>query len=254
MLFRPLFFVYYNMSDTTYDLISIGAHPDDVEVGTGGVLLSLNERGYKTGIVYLTAGEMGTGGTPEVRADEALQAARVLGSDLIKTYDWGDCKLFDTYERRVELAGLIRRHRPRIILAPYPHVGHGKRQSHPDHVAAGQITINAVNYATLKKMPIDEEPHRVKRVFHYFLPPGTTPDFVVDITAYYDQWVKALRCHKSQFLNPEKSRDYMWSLESMARAFGQQAGCRYGQGFCNIEPVRVMDIFDLVKSDSQSID
>ncbi|MBN2227214.1 MAG: bacillithiol biosynthesis deacetylase BshB1 [candidate division Zixibacteria bacterium] len=235
------------MTETAYDLISIGAHPDDVEVGTGGVLLALNDAGYRTGIVYLTAGEMGTGGTPEIRAEEAFQAARVLGSDLLETFDWGDCRLFDTFERRIELAGLIRRYRPTIILTPYPHVGHGKRQSHPDHVAAGQITINAANYATLKKMPIDGEPHRVKQVFHYFLPPGLSPNFVVDITAQYERWLEALRCHRSQFLNPEKSRDYMWSLESMARSFGQQAGCRYGQGFYNVEPIRIVDLFDLVK-------
>ena len=85
-----------------YDLISIGAHPDDVEVGTGGVLIALNKKGYKTGIVYLTAGEMGTGGTPEIRAGEAVSAAHVMGSDLIYTYDWGDTRLFDSYEKRIE--------------------------------------------------------------------------------------------------------------------------------------------------------
>lgn len=235
------------MSDVKYDLISIGAHPDDVEVGTGGVLIDLNRHGYKTGIVYLTKGEMGTGGTVEIRASEAIRAARVIGSDLIESFDWGDCGLFDTNDRRIELAGLIRKYRPEIILAPFPHIGHGKRQSHPDHVAAGQITINAANFATLKKMPIAGEPHRVKQIFHYFLPPGMAPNFVVDITEYFDQWIEALKCHESQFLNPEKSRDYIWSLETMARAFGQQAGCKYGQGFYNVEPIRIVDIFDLVK-------
>ncbi len=230
-----------------YDLISIGAHPDDVEVGTGGVLIGLNKMGFKTGIVYLTAGEMGTGGTPAIRAEEALQAARVMGSDLLQTFDWGDCRLFDAFEKRLELAELIRKCRPKIILAPFPHVGHGRRQSHPDHIAAGQIVINAVNYATLKKMPISGEPHYVERVFHYFLPPGMASSFVVDITDHYEQWLEALKCHRSQFLNPEKSRDYIWFLESMVRSFGQQAGCRYGQGFYNVEPIRIVDIFDLVK-------
>jgi len=230
-----------------YDLISIGAHPDDVEVGTGGVLIGLNKRGYRTGIVYLTSGEMGTGGDANIRAEESLEAAGVIGSDLIKTFDWGDCKLFDTYERRLELASLIRQARPKVILAPYPHIGHGRRQSHPDHVAAGQIAVNAANYATLKKLPIDGDPHQVRRIFHYFLPPGKSPNFVVDISDSFEQWIKALKCHKSQFLNPEKSKDYIWSLESMARSFGIQAGCDYGQGFCNVEPMKIIDIFDLVK-------
>ncbi len=232
-----------------YDIISIGAHPDDVEVGTGGVLIDLNKRGYKTGIIYLTVGEMGTGGTPEIRAEEARNAARVLGSDLIKAYDWGDCQLFDTNERRYEIARVIREYKPKILLAPYPNVGHGKRQSHPDHVAAGQIVINAANFATLKKLPIEGEPHLVQRVFHYFLPPGLTPNFVVDISKHFEQWMEALSCHKSQFLNPDKSRNYLWSLETMARSFGQQVGCKYGQGFHNVEPVRIVDIFDLVRDD-----
>ncbi len=230
-----------------YDLISIGAHPDDVEVGTGGVLIALNKNGYKTGIIYLTKGEMGTGGSAEIRAEEARQAADLMGSDLLETFDWGDCRLFDTYEKRIELAVLIRKYRPKIILAPYPRVGHGKRQSHPDHVAAGQIAINAAYYATLKKLPIEGEPHRVQRVFHYFLPPGVTPSFVVNITEHFNRWIEALKCHKSQFLNPEKSRDYIWSLETMARSFGMQAGCKYGQGFYNVEPIRIVDLFDLVK-------
>jgi N-acetylglucosamine malate deacetylase 1 len=230
-----------------YDLISIGAHPDDVEVGTGGVLISLNRRGFKTGIVYLTKGEMGTGGTAEIRAEESINAAKVIGSDLLETYDWGDCQLFDTNERRLQLAALIRKYKPRVILSPYPKVGHGKRQSHPDHVAAGQITINAANYATLKKLPIEGEPHPVSRIFHYFLPPGLSPDFVVDISDCFKDWIEALKCHKSQFLNPEKSRNYIWSLESMARSFGIQSGCEYGQGFVSIEPLRIVDLLDLVK-------
>ncbi len=230
-----------------YDLISIGAHPDDVEVGTGGVLISLNKMGYRTGIVYLTAGEMSTGGTPELRAEESLAAAKVIGSDLIETYNWGDCQLFDTYERRLELAALIRECRPKIILAPDPHIGHGRRQSHPDHVAAGQIVINAVNFATLKKLPIEGEPYLTRRVFQYFLPPGKTANFVVDISDSFEQWIEALKCHKSQFMNPDKSKNYIWSLESMARSFGIQAGCKYGQGFYNTEPMKIVDIFDLVK-------
>lgn len=234
-------------SEFKYSLISIGAHPDDVEVGTGGVLIGLNRKGLKTGIVYLTAGEMGTGGTAEIRADEAVDAAKIMGSDLIETFDWGDCSLFDTYDKRLSLASIIRQARPEIILAPYPKIGHGKRQSHPDHVAAGQIVINSAYYASLKKLPIDGKPHRVKRVFHYFLPPGVPPDFVVDISECYETWIEALKCHRSQFLNPEKSKDYIWSLESMARSFGMQAGCEYGQGFCSMEPVKVIDLLDLVK-------
>lgn len=234
-------------TNQTYDLLSIGAHPDDIEVGTGGVLIDLAKRGYKCGIVILTQGEMGTGGNPEIRAQEVKDAARILGVDIVRTFDWGDTRLEDSYDKRLELAKVIRATRPKIILAPYPHVGHGRRQSHPDHVASGIIAINAANLAALKKIDVPGEAHLVTRIFHYFLPPQVYPNFVVDITPHFDQWIAALSAHRSQFLNPEKSRDYIEQLSAMARAFGLQARCKYGQGFYAVEPVLVKDIMTLVE-------
>lgn len=230
----------------TYDLLSIGAHPDDVEVGSGGVLIDLGERGYRCGIVILTQGEMGTGGTAEIRAREVEAAAGILGADIIQRFDWGDTKLEDSYDRRQELAAVIRRTRPKILLAPYPHVGHGRRQSHPDHVASGVLAVNAAHLASLKKVDVPGEPYTVSRIFHYFLPPGVYPSFVVDITPYFDRWIKALSAHESQFLNPEKGRDYIESLTSMARGFGSQSGCKYGQGFVAVESIRVTNMMTLV--------
>lgn len=230
-----------------YDIIAIGAHPDDVEVGAGGVLIRLAQRRRRTGIIYLTAGEMGTGGDADIRGHEAAEAAEKMGADLLKTYDWGDTSLIDTYEHRLMLATDLRQYRPQIILCPAPWVGHGRRQSHADHVACGQIAINAANLAALKKVSVSGEPHHGIRIFHYFLPPGTQPDFVVDITDQFDCWIEALKCHKSQFLNPEKSRDYIWALESMARSFGSQGGVKYAQGFKAEQTTVVDDLFDLVK-------
>ncbi|UCC44017.1 MAG: PIG-L family deacetylase [Candidatus Zixiibacteriota bacterium] len=233
-----------------YDLLSIGAHPDDIEVGTGGVLIDLAERNYRCGIVIMTQGEMGTGGNAEVRAREVREAAAIIGVDVIKIFDWGDTRLTDSYEKRLQVATIIRATRPRIILAPYPHVGHGRRQSHPDHVAAGIITNNAVGLAALKKVDLPGDPHLVERVFHYFLPPGVMPNFVVDITPHFDRWIEALSAHQSQFLNPEKSKDYIETLTAMARSFGLQARCQYGQGFYAVEPVIVGDIMSLAVPDS----
>ncbi len=238
------------MAPQEYDLLSIGAHPDDVEVGTGGVLIDQSKRGRRCGVVILTQGEMGTGGTPEIRAREVEAAAGILGADIVKTFDWGDTRLEDTYQHRLELAEIIRQTRPKIILAPYPQVGHGRRQSHADHVAAGVITINAANLAALKKADIPGDPHLVTRIFHYFLPPGTIPDFVIDITDHFDQWTKALSAHESQFLNPEKSKDYIEHLSAMARSFGMLARCKYGQGFCAIETVQIGDMMSLVDGQS----
>jgi bacillithiol biosynthesis deacetylase BshB1 len=239
------------MRQETYDLLSIGAHPDDVEVGTGGVLIDQSKRGHRCGVVILTQGEMGTGGTPEIRAGEVEKAAGILGADIVEVFDWGDTRLEDTYEHRLALATIIRRTRPKIILAPYPQVGHGRRQSHADHVAAGVLSINAANLAALKKIDIPDEPHLVTRVFHYFLPPGVTPHFVVDITEHFDQWISALSAHESQFLNPQKSKDYLEHLAAMARSFGILARCKYGQGFRATETIQVKDILTLVGGQGQ---
>jgi len=239
------------MKDKHYDLISIGAHPDDVEVGTGGVLIDAVKRGYKCGIIILTEGEMGTGGNVEIRAQEIKDAAGILGVDIIRTFNWGDTRLEDNYEHRLELGQIIRNCQPRLILAPYPHVGHGRRQSHPDHVASGLLAINSTHLASLKKAKMDGEPHLVERIFHYFLPPGVAPNFVIDITTHYGQWIKALSAHKSQFLNPEKSMDYLESITAMARSFGLQSRCKYGQGFFAVEPILVADIMTLSDIDRE---
>jgi bacillithiol biosynthesis deacetylase BshB1 len=237
------------MTDSQYeklDLLAFGAHPDDVEVGCAGLLIKLSKRGYKTGLVILTQGEMGTGGTPEIRRKEVSEAAALMKSKVVGHLDLGDCRLEDNFENRVLTAEYIRRHKPSIVLAPWWTGGHGKRQSHPDHLACGRIAVNAVNYATFKKLPIDLPRHRVKALFHYMLPPEVPPTFVVDITEEYEQWIKVLSAHRSQFLNPEKDRDYLWSLESMARTYGNLIGAKYGQGYAIGEPLKIEDPFCLV--------
>ena len=111
---------------------------------------------------------------------------------------------------------------------------------------AGRIgRIHAANLAALKKVDIEGEPHLVSRIYHYFLPPKVYPNFVVDITPHYKQWIEALSAHKSQFLNPDKSRDYIEHLTAMARSFGMQARCKYAQGFYAVEPILVQDIMSL---------
>ena len=232
-----------------YDLISIGAHPDDVEVGTGGVLIKTARARRKTGIIYLTEGEKGTGGDRATRRREAAEAAVLMGADLLKTFDWNDTALTDTYDRRLAVAAEIRKFRPRIILCPAPWVGHGRRQSHADHVACGQIVQNAANLAALKKADIDGEPHQTARLFYYFLPPGMLPDLVVDISAEFEDWLEALKCHRSQFLNPAKKRDYLDTLESMARSFGLLGGVKYAQGFKGDQTLLVQDLFELARGD-----
>jgi bacillithiol biosynthesis deacetylase BshB1 len=223
------------------DCLAVGAHPDDVEVGTGGVLVKLRQLGHSTGLAVLTRGEMGTGGTAEEREAEIHHAADIMGARVLATLDLGDTRLEDTPEHRLQVAALYRRFRPRIVLAPYHRGGHGKRASHPDHLAAGRLAMNAVPYAALAKLDLPGEPYQVPALFHYFIPPEVMPTFVVDITDQFDTWMKALKTHASQFQNPAKPRDYIWSLETMARHYGGLVGVKYGQGFVAGEPMNVRD-------------
>jgi bacillithiol biosynthesis deacetylase BshB1 len=232
--------------DKSLDLLAFGAHPDDVEVGCGGLLIKLNKRGYKTGLAILTQGEMGTGGNAGVRQKEVVEAAGIMGAEIIAHLDLGDCRVEDNFDSRLIAAELIRKHKPSMVMAPWWKGGHGRRQSHPDHLACGRLVMNAVNYATFKKLPIELPPHRAKALFHYMLPPETPPTFVVDITDEYDQWIETLSAHKSQFLNPDKDKDYLWSIESMARNYGNYIGTKYGQGYAIGEPLKIEDPFCLV--------
>ena len=237
------------MSDSRFDLIAIGAHPDDVEVGCGGVLIKLAEMGARTGIIYLTRGEMGTGGDPELRAAEAERGAEIMRTELLERLDLGDTRLVDTPENRTLVAGLIRRYQPQVVLAPWPRGGTGMRQSHADHLACGQIVVNARYYATFGKLQAEGEPYQVPGLFHYFLPADEAPTFVVDISDQFEGWIAALQAHRSQFLNPNKplGRDYFWHLETMGRWYGSLIGARYGQAFKSLEPLAVSNLFCLVR-------
>lgn len=230
------------------DCLAVGAHPDDVEVGAGGVLVKLRQLGYTTGLAVLTRGEMGTGGTPDERDREIHRAADIMGARVVATFDLGDTRLSDSPENRLKVAALYRRCRPRLVLAPYVRGGHGRRASHPDHLAAGQIAMHAVPYAALAKMDLPGEPYQVPALFHYFLPAEVMPTFVVDITEQFESWVAALKAHATQFQNPAKPRDYIWSLETTARHYGSLIGVKYGQGFAAAEPMNVKDPMSLVSA------
>jgi LmbE family N-acetylglucosaminyl deacetylase len=207
--------------------------------------------GHTTGIVDMTTGDMGWG-TPEIRLEECRAAARILQLDVRENLDLGDCRIEDTFENRCRAAATIRRHRPQIVFAPYYQLPIGRGLGHNDHYKTGQIVANAYNLAHLRKAPIEGEPHQAKAIYFYFLPPGTQPTFVVDISDHFDDWIAALDCHHSQFHNPDRPRpDGLPSVrevfESFARYWGWQIGAKYGQAFLSTAPIRVGDPLLLVK-------
>jgi N-acetylglucosamine malate deacetylase 1 len=229
------------------DVLAFGAHPDDAEIGCGGLLLKLKDRGYRTGITYLTVGEMGSRGTPEVRRQELMAAAKVLGLDYVEVLDFQDCRISDTFENRLKIAAIVRRQRPTMVLAPYWDGPPGRGIGHTDHQTAGYVVSHGVNFAHLRALPLDGEPHSVSHIFYYLFPRETTPSFVVDISEYIEQWIEVLKCHHSQFYNPETRRyDFIDTLLAVARTRGFGIGARYAQAFIAPEPLNIDDPFLLV--------
>jgi bacillithiol biosynthesis deacetylase BshB1 len=233
------------------DILVFGPHPDDAEIGAGGMLRKMKALGHSTGIVDMTTGDMGWG-TPEIRLAECAEAARILQLDVRENLDLGDCRIEDTFENRCKVAAVIRRHRPQLVFAPFYNLPIGRGLGHNDHYKTGQIVANAYNLAHLRKAPVEGEPHQAKALFFYFLPPGTPPNFIVDISDHFDDWIRALECHRSQFANPDRPRPGHLPpanqvFEAFARYWGWQIGVKYGQAYLSVAPLRVNDPLQLVK-------
>ncbi len=233
------------------DILAFGPHPDDAEIGCGGLLLKMKSLGHRTGIVDLTSGDMGWG-SPEIRAEEGRRAGARLRLDERECMDLGDCRVEDTFENRCKAAALIRRHRPQIVLAPYYDLPIGRGLGHNDHYKSGELVANAFNLAHLAKAPIEGEPYQAKALYFYFIPPGTRATFVVDITEHAKDWLDAIDEHQSQFYHPDRPRPAELphpreAFEANARHWGWQIGVKYGQAFLATSPLKVDDPMMLVK-------
>ncbi|HBB73188.1 MAG TPA: LmbE family protein [Planctomycetaceae bacterium] len=232
------------------DVIAVGAHPDDVEIGCGGTLALLAAQGHRVGIVDLTDGEPTPRSSgPAERLAEATAAARVLGAVHRETLPFPNRRLFDTFEVRVALAKVFRRWRPKVVLG----LADGTPLASPDHAQAVAITEAAVFYSRLTKwddtfagLPV----HTVPQFLTYFLfagvptvPHGRWP-LVVDITRFLDVKLEAIACYPSQF-PPEKAHVFP-RVRAMAETVGLMAGCTAGEVFasprlpCTTEPLRML--------------
>ena len=223
------------------DFLSFGAHPDDAEIGTGAFLLKMKARGYRTGIVSLTEGDMGAG-TRKLRGQEAKAAATLLEVDAFETLNLGDTRLEDSLRNRKQVASLIRKYRPKIVLAPHYDVEPGRGRGHADHIAAGHLVTHAANFAHLEKFPAGGRPHAVQKVLYYFLIPFERPSFIVPVDKELPKALQAISAHKSQFGRPGY-RSVPGRIETIARYFGLIIGCTYGQAFYTQDVFRIDDPF-----------
>ena len=230
------------------DLLAIAAHPDDVELTCGGTLLKMALQGYKTGILDLTAGEMGTRGTPETRAKEAAKAAKLLHVKWRDTLGVPDSDVQPSRAHKLRLAAVIRRLRPKTVILPY------WEARHPDHYNASVLGYEACFLSGLKQLPLEGEAYRPFKILYSTAYASVRPTFVVDITAQFAQRRKAILAFGSQFRpkkNAQVSKVHLAidRLESemnlLARHYGQMIGVQYGEPFLQRELIKVADVIKM---------
>jgi N-acetylglucosamine malate deacetylase 1 len=225
------------------DILALAAHPDDVEQTCGGTLIRMTEAGYRTGVLDLTAGDMGTRGTPERRMQEADAAASRMLLAWRGNLRLPDARLENTIAVRMTLSAEIRNLRPRVVILPY------WEARHPDHYRTSEIGFEACFLAGLKKLDEQTPPHRPQKILYSSLYANVTPSFVVDISAQFERRMDALFCYESQYgdaaegseLFP-KQQEIRERLAAIARFYGNLIGVKYGEPYVMKETMRVDDI------------
>ena len=226
------------------DILALAAHRDDVEQTCGGTLLKMAQRGYRTGILDLTQGEMGTRGSAEDRAREAAEAAEILCTSWRQGLDIPDGRVENTWENRLKVARVLREQRPRVVILPY------WKGRHPDHYTASVLGYEACFLAGLAKLDVDAtKPHRPFKIIYATLYYDVRPTFVVDITEQFEARLESLMAYETQFSDQEAgkgifpARDEIRSrIEAMARFYGMLGGVTYAEPFIQKEVGLVEDL------------
>lgn len=220
------------------DILAIGAHPDDVELGCGGTVIKLISEGKKVGIVDLTEGELGTRGTAETRAEESKQAGGIMGISFRENLKLKDGFLNNSEFYQLKIVEVIRKYQPEIVLA------NAIDDRHPDHAKAAKLVSDACFLSGLRKVETFDAGHlqeawRPKQIFHYIQWKNVVPDFVMDISGFMDQKIEACLAYKTQFYNPDSdepmtpiaTKDFLESLTYRAQDLGRLSGVEFAEGF-----------------------
>jgi bacillithiol biosynthesis deacetylase BshB1 len=221
------------------DLLVVGPHPDDLEIGAAGTIAKHAAMGLRVGLVDLTQGEMGSNGTVEERLAEAEEARKVLGAAWRTNLRLPDRAFGSHPDHALAATELIRRVTPKAIAIPY------WSDRHPDHVAASKLLSDAIFNAGLHRFRAEGEPWKPEMTSYYFINESAQPSFVVDVSEHYETKRRALACHKSQFRPPGAdavhtrltSPRFMTMIESRDAQFGVLAGVDFAEGFVVREPV-----------------
>lgn len=220
------------------DILAIGAHPDDVELGCGGTLAKLILEGKKAAIVDLTQGELGTRGTNITRAQEAASASEILGISARENLKMKDGFILNSEEYQMQIVKMIRKYQPEIVLA------NAVDDRHPDHAKAAKLVSDACFLSGLVKIETEldgenQKQWRPKQVFHYIQWKHITPDFVIDISNFMEKKIEACLAYKTQFYDPDSkepmtpiaTKDFLESLTYRAQDLGRLSGVEFAEGF-----------------------
>lgn len=235
------------------DILAIGVHPDDVELGCSGTLLKAVLDGKKVAVLDLTRGELGTRGTPEIRQVEAHNAAKILGLTDRTILNIGDGFFQHTNENMLEIAKYVRYYQPKVVLA------NAMADRHPDHGRAGKLIAEACFYSGLQKIETElhgeqQLAHRPSAVYHYIQDRYTDPDLVVDVSEVWDKKVASILAYSSQFYDPNSeepetpisSKAFMDFIDGRGSQFGRLINTKFGEGYTMVRPAGVNQILDVI--------
>jgi N-acetylglucosamine malate deacetylase 1 len=221
------------------DLLAIGPHPDDIEIGIGGIVAKHAALGHRVGLCDLTAGEMGSNGTVDERLAEAEAARAVLGAAWRVNLRLPDRALGTALDHMRAVAGLVRSAQPRVVAIPY------WSDRHPDHVAASHLLTEGVFSAGLRRYQAEGDAWKPESVCYYFINDMGSPSFVVDVSAHYETKRRALACHVTQFQPSQPgavatrvtSERFRQLIESRDSQFGAVAGVAFAEGIVVKQPL-----------------
>lgn len=232
------------------DILAIFAHPDDVELCVGGTMLKMKHLGYRTGVLDVTRGEMGTRGTPETRAREAANAAEILRLDLRENLGLPDGHVFVTDAERTTMVKAIRRLKPKVILT------HQIGDPHPDHDHIAHLVRESARLSSMKRYDEEtgDEKIVVPMVAHNIFSRRVEPSFVVDISDHLEEKMAAIKAYSSQFYDPASdepetrltSKHFLDELENRSRYFGSLIGVAAGEPFFVREALNIEDPVELL--------
>ncbi|QEC69786.1 bacillithiol biosynthesis deacetylase BshB1 [Panacibacter ginsenosidivorans] len=220
------------------DILAFGVHPDDVELGCSGTLIASAAAGKKVAVIDLTGGELGTRGTIETRKTEAADAAKIMRLSARENLFMAD-GFFQNDETNIrKVITVIRKYKPEIVLCNAP------EDRHPDHGRSSKLVADAAFLSGLRKIEtsindIQQEHWRPSYVFHYIQDRYLKPDFVFDISAYFEEKIKSILCYKTQFNTTDTSEpetyisnpDFLETIKGRALMFGKRIGVKYAEGY-----------------------